>query len=166
VEPSKPDFIYILKTLTDNNVNYIIVGGICAVLHGAPVATFDIDIVHSREPENVERLMKALEELEATYRDPAGRVIKPDKVHLSSPGHHLFMTKAGPLDLLGKLSPGKGYDELIQNAVTLRISESLEVHLLDLETLIKTKEEAGREKDLAVMAILRKTLEEKNKNTT
>jgi hypothetical protein len=166
VEPSKPDFIHILKTLADNNVKHIIVGGVCAVLHGAPVATFVIDIVHSREPENIERLMKALEEPKTIYRDQAGRLLKPDNDHLSSPDHHLLMTKAGPLDLLGELAPGKGYDELIRNTIPLRIGESLVARLLDLEALIKTKEEAGREKDKAVLAIPRKTLEEKNRDAT
>ncbi len=85
--------------------------------------------------------MKALEELDTIYRDPAGRVIKPDETNLSSPGHHLLMTKAGPLDLLGELAPGKGYGELIQNVITYR------------------------EKDGAVLSILRKTLEEKKKKS-
>lgn len=165
MEHSKPGFICILDTLTGNGVDYIIVGGVCAVLHGTPIATFDIDIVHSRVPENIERLMRALEKLDTTYRDTAGSVIKPDAVHLSSSDHHLLMTRAGPLDLLGELSPGRGYDELARNTTTLKIREDLSVLLLDLETLIKTKEEAGREKDRAVLAILRKTLEEKNKNS-
>ncbi len=162
MEPSKPDFLYILETLSTNAVDYIIVGGVCAVLHGAPIATFDIDIVHSRAPRNIERLMKALEKLDAVYRDPAGRVIKPEALHLSSTGHHLLMTKAGPLDLLGELSTGKGYDGLVRHAVTLKIKEHLAVLLLDLETLIEVKEEAGREKDRAVLAILRRTLEERD----
>lgn len=166
MEHSKPDFICILETLSSYDVDYIVVGGVCAVLHGAPIATFDIDIVHSRVPENIERLMKALEKLDTTYRDPAGRVIKPEADHLASAGHHLLMTKAGPLDLLGELSPGKGYNALARNAATLTIKENLNVLLLDLETLIKTKEEAGREKDRAVLAVLRKTLEEKKNNSS
>ena len=160
MESSKPDFIYILTTLSDNNVDFIVVGGVCAVLHGAPISTFVIDIVHSRDHDNIRRLLRALEGLDTIYRDPAGRVIKPDETHLSSPGHHLLMTKAGPLDLLGELAPGKGYDELVQNVITLQITENLDVRILDLETLIKTKEDAGREKDLAVLSILRKTLKE------
>jgi hypothetical protein len=75
------------------------------------------------------------------------------------------MTKAGPLDLLGDLAPGNGYDQLKRNTVVLIIGESLSVRILDLETLIRTKEEAGREKDMAVISILRRTLEEKNKKT-
>ncbi|MBW1690691.1 MAG: hypothetical protein JRJ70_08075 [Deltaproteobacteria bacterium] len=58
-----PDFLEILKTLTEHEVDFIVVGGVCAVLHGAPVTTFDLDLVHSRSPENLERLILALKEL-------------------------------------------------------------------------------------------------------
>jgi len=163
MEQSKPDFLYILRTLSKYEVEYIIVGGVCAVLHGAPISTFDIDLVHSREPSNLKRLFKALEELEAYYRDPAGRIIKPKESDLSSPGHQLLMTKGGPLDLLGEIANGRGYDELLTNTVTLDISANFKIRLLNLETLIATKEETGQEKDKAVLPILRRTLEEKNK---
>jgi len=164
MEQPKPDFIYILRTLSKYEVEYIIVGGVCAVLHGAPISTFDIDLVHSREPGNLKRLLKALEELEACYRDPAGRIIKPEESHLSSPGHQLLMTKGGPLDLLGEIGKGRDYKELLKNTFTLKISENLKVRLLTLETLIETKEEAAQERDKAVLAILRRTLEEKKRN--
>jgi hypothetical protein len=170
MQQPKPDFLYILQTLSKHEVEYIIVGGVCAVLHGAPISTFDIDLVHSREPGNLKRLLKALEELEANYRDPVrriqirtGRIIKPEESHLSSPGHQLLMTKGGPLDLLGEIAKGRDYKDLLKNTVTLKISENLKVHLLNLETLIETKEEAGQEKDRVVLAILRRTLEEKKR---
>jgi hypothetical protein len=163
MEQSKPDFLHILHTLSKYEVEYIIVGGVCAVLHGAPISTFDIDIVHSREPSNLKRLLKALEELEAYYRDPAGRIIKPEESNLSSPGHHLLMTKGGPLDLLGEIAKGRDYEELLKNTIILKISENLEVRLLNLETLIETKEETAQEKDIAVLPILRRTLEEKKR---
>ena len=163
MEQSKPDFLYILRTLSKYEVEYIIVGGVCAVLHGAPISTFDIDLVHSREPSNIKRLLKALEELEAYYRDPAGRIIKPKESDLSSPGHQLLMTKGGPLDLQGEIAKGRDYEELLKNTVILIISKNLNVRLLNLETLIETKEESGQEKDKAVLPILRRTLEEKKR---
>jgi hypothetical protein len=50
----KTDFIKILKIFKTNDVEFIIVGGISAVLHGAPVTTFDLDILHHRTEQNVE----------------------------------------------------------------------------------------------------------------
>lgn len=53
MEPSRPDFLMILRALSTHDVRFIIVGGVCGVLHGAPISTFDLDLVHSRTPENV-----------------------------------------------------------------------------------------------------------------
>ncbi len=44
------------EVLSSHSVDFIVVGGISAVLNGAPVNTFDLDIVHSRDPANVARL--------------------------------------------------------------------------------------------------------------
>jgi len=58
------DYLAILRTLRRHKVDFIIVGGVCAVLHGAPLATFDLDVVHSRELRNLARLRAALEPLQ------------------------------------------------------------------------------------------------------
>jgi len=47
-----PDFFELLKTMFKHEVDFIIVGGVSAVLHGAPVTTFDLDLLHSRAPDN------------------------------------------------------------------------------------------------------------------
>lgn len=70
------DYLAILKTLRHHDVDFVVVGGVCAVLHGAPLATFDLELVHSREPRNLVRLRAALEELDAHYRIP-GRTRNP-----------------------------------------------------------------------------------------
>lgn len=78
-----PDFLEILRVLSKHNVDFIIVGGVCGVLHGAPVTTFDLDLVHSRAPENLARLMTALEELGAFYRGRGEQRLRPSQVALS-----------------------------------------------------------------------------------
>lgn len=139
------------------------VGGVCAVLHGAPVATFDLDVVHSRSPENVARLLKALESLGAHYRISPEKKVRPTGSHLSSAGHQLLMTRFGPLDVLGLIGAGHEYPDLAKHTVEMRIDEQLTVQVLDLETLIQTKRETAGEKDLAVLAILKRVLEEKSR---
>jgi len=158
-----PDFLEILRTLAEHQVAFIVVGGVGAVLQGAPIATFDLDVVHSRAPENIDRLMTALAALDAEGRAQAGRHLRPTPAHLASPGHQLLMTSAGPLDLLGVIGRDRGYDDLLQHSIALKIGETLTVRVLDLRMLIQTKEEAGRDKDKAVLAILRRTLQEKSK---
>lgn len=158
-----PDFLEILKILAEHKVDFIVVGGVCAVLHGAPVATFDLDLVHSRSPDNLDRLISALKKLDAYYRGRGDQRLSPGLSHLSSPGHQLLMTKFGPLDLLGTIGIGHSYDELLKHTVELKVS-GLRVHALDLETLIEVKKETISEKDKAIIPILQRTLEEKMKS--
>ena len=159
---SAPDFFKILQTLADHQVDFIIVGGICAVLHGAPVSTFDLDIVHSRTPENIKHLISALNQMDAYYRGRGEQRLVPDTHHLASAGHHLLMTAYGPLDILGMIGSGHEYDGLIDHSEEI-IVDDLQLRLLDLENLIKIKEETTRAKDRAVISILRQTLKEKQK---
>jgi hypothetical protein len=63
----KSDFLTILRTLVRHRVEFIIVGGVAAVLQGVPITTFDLDLVHRRESGNIDRLLKALETLEACF---------------------------------------------------------------------------------------------------
>jgi hypothetical protein len=157
------DFADILRTLAHHDVDAIVVGGICATLHGAIVNTLDVDIVHSRTPENLERLLAALTELEARYRDLAGRHIKPNLSYLASDGHQLLMTRSGPLDVLGTIGNGLGYEELVGHSSQILVAEGLHSRILNLDTLIEVKEKAGRDKDKAVLPILRRALEAKRK---
>jgi hypothetical protein len=143
-------------------VDFIVVGGVSAVLHGAPINTFDLDVVHSREPGNLDRLMRALAELDARYRTPGHEQMRPGLSHLESSGHQLLMTLAGPLDLLGTIGHGEGYEELLESTSRMDIGGGLTVRVLDLQALVRIKEEIAREKDAAQLAILRRTLEEKS----
>jgi hypothetical protein len=158
MEPSRPDFLSILHTLSAHRVEFIIVGGVCGVLHGAPISTFDLDLVHSRDPDNIGRLLTALKNLDARYRDLEGRVIRPTRAKLSSPGHQLLITTGGPLDLLGEIGRHRNYRDLLPDTVTIELSQDLRVRVLTLEALIREKEAMARDKDKAVLAVLRKTL--------
>ena len=80
-------FRQILHSLKDQDVRFIVVGGLAAVLNGAPVNTFDIDTVPDRDPANLERLLKVLDDLDVIYRIQPHRRFKPNMSHLSSPGH-------------------------------------------------------------------------------
>jgi hypothetical protein len=157
---AEPDFLALLRILSRHKVDYIVIGGVSAVLQGAPVSTFDLDILHSRSPENVERLLAALEELGAYYREHEARRPVPEAHHLRGGGHHLLMTRSGPLDLLGEVTGGRRYEDLEGKAVAMEVEPDLRVRVLTLRMLIVLKEELGGEKDLAVLPVLRRTLRE------
>ncbi len=140
------DFLAILQHLAKHEVDFIVVGGIGAVLQGAPIATFDLDVVHSREPRNIDKLLAALDTLGATYRRPSARKIKPNHWHLSTIGHQLLMTSFGPLDVLGMIGAGHEYQDLIGQTIEMQVAPHLKVRVLNLPALIKTKEETGGKK--------------------
>ncbi len=159
---NKPNFLSILQTLRKAQVDFIVVGGVGGVLQGAPITTFDLDVVHSRHPANVERLLAALEILAARYRTPGAEQKKPARSHLQSPGHQLLITRAGPLDLLGAIGHGYGYDELIGKTIEMEIGKGLRIRVLKLEALIEVKEQTAGEKDKAALIIMRRTLQERS----
>ncbi|MGH9407760.1 MAG: hypothetical protein ACRD3D_18210 [Terriglobia bacterium] len=157
------DFLAILSSLAERQVEFIVVGGVSAVLQGAPIATFDLDVVHSLSSENVRKLLVTLEALNASCRTPGSRNVKPEPSHLSSSRHQLLMTRFGPLDLLGSIGRDRRYNDLLADSLAMEIGSGLQVQVLDLSTVIETKEETAHEKDTAVLAILRRTLEEKKR---
>jgi hypothetical protein len=140
-----------------------VVGGLAAVLNGAPVNTFDLDIVHSREPSNIARILQVLETLDAVFRMQPERRLRPTASHLTSSGHLNLITQCGPLYVLGTIGRNLDYRDLLPHTIELEIGSGLHVRVLDLETLISLKENLAGEKDLAVLPILRRTLEEKRK---
>jgi hypothetical protein len=145
--------------MVKNGVDFIIVGGVSAVLQGTPVTTFDLDLVHSRKPENITRLLSALQDLDAYYRGRRTHIIRPGRPHLAASGHQLLMTRFGPLNMLGTIGAGHDYDDLLKHTIEMQIDD-LRLRVLDLQTLIKVKEEVGHDRDKAMLPILRRTLEE------
>src|ERR1035438_10866208 len=136
-------FLAVLRTLADHKVDFVVVGGVAAVLRGAPINTFDLDVVHSTEAENIDRLLGALAELDACYRFQPDLKRRPDSIHLSSSGHQLLMTNFGPLDLLGAIGKGRTYSGLLRDSTEFHLGEGVRVWVLGLETQIAVKEELG-----------------------
>ena len=153
-------FRRILELLERHGVEYVVVGGVAAVLHGAPVTTFDVDTLIKLDPANVERLAKALAALDARYREHAQ--LRPTQEDLAAGGHLLLMTNSGPLDVLGFIGSGKRYEDVV--AVTTRVSVGdLSIRILRLETLIEEKKLLGRDKDLAVVGLLEGVLKRRDR---
>ncbi len=157
------DFLAILRELAARDVEFIVVGGVGAVLQGAPISTFDLDIVHATNRVNVQRLLGALDSLGARYRMQPERAIRPEASHLASPGHQLLMTRFGPLDVFGMIGRAHSYEDLLPDTIALDAGPGVTVRILKLERLITVKEETAGEKDIAVLPVLRRTLRESNR---
>uniref|UniRef100_Q02AE6 Uncharacterized protein n=1 Tax=Solibacter usitatus (strain Ellin6076) TaxID=234267 RepID=Q02AE6_SOLUE len=157
------DFFAALHALHLGRVEFVVVGGLAAVLNGAPVNTFDLDIVPARNEDNVSKLLLVLEGLDAVYRIQPERRLKPTASHLRSTGHHNLLTNCGPLDVLGMIGHGLGYEALAPHTIEMEIGDGVRVRVLNLETIVALKEELAGEKDRAVLPVLRRTLQEKQR---
>jgi len=147
----------LLRVLARHDVDFIVVGMTAGVLQGAPAVTLDLDVVYSLNPENIDRLLAALNEIDAHFRNDDRR-IPPNRSHLESRGHKLLETTFGDLDVLATIDDDVSYDALVPDTVSLTVAE-LSIRVLSLVRLIAVKERAGRPKDLAVLPLLRSTLE-------
>lgn len=151
--PREADLESLLDALHRAGVEFIVVGGAAAVLHGAPVTTQDVDIVPRVDTENIERLTGLLEQLDARVRDPARRDIRPDPAALRGPGQVKLTTRCGPLDVLARLHDGRDYADLLPHTVELT-EGSLRLRVLDLSTLIAIKSGTGRVRDQLILPLL------------
>jgi len=159
------DPVRLLRTLTDHEVKFIVIGGIAARLRGAPLLTEDVDITPDRSADNLERIAAALRSLDARLRTPG----EPDGVAFPIEADMLAVnqswtltTTAGDLDLVFLPAGTSGFDDLARSAGGLAITHEgdLIVQVAALADIIRSKEAAGRDKDRAALPLLRRTLEE------
>ncbi|HTA90173.1 MAG TPA: hypothetical protein VK745_11370 [Polyangiaceae bacterium] len=151
----------IVSALVAHDVEFIVVGGMAAVLQGAPVHTIDLDIVYALSESNITRLELALTELGAIFRDDLRR-IAPNRSHLQSRGHKLLQTTGGPLDVLATIETNTTFEDLLPDSDWLEV-DGARFRVLSLARLIVVKEQLNRTKDQAMLVLLRATLEELQK---
>lgn len=158
-----PDLLGFVRVLSAANVDYIIVGGVAAGLHGALRTTLDLDVVYSRHPDNVVRLVSALAPYEPYLRGaPAGLPFRFDEDTVRRGLNFTLTTRLGDLDLLGEITGGGTFDDLAA-AVELVEIEGFQCRLVSLPVLIALKRAAGRGKDREALAELEALLEERDR---
>lgn len=154
-EPS--ELTTLLERLAMAGVEFVLVGGLAAVAQGAPISTFDVDIVHRRTPENVDRLLRFLSTVDARHRNRPGPPLRPGSAALLGPGHSLLMTALGPLDVLGAIEEGMAYDDLLSQSRAVDLG-GVVVQVLSLETIVRLKRLSSDNKDKLRLPILEETL--------
>ncbi len=156
------DFEAILRVLKGAYVDFIIVGGMAATIHGSARLTNDLDLVYSRGPENLERLAAALAPHDVYLRGaPPGLPFHLDVDTLARGLNFTLTTDLGDLDLLGEIAGGGGYEALIPHADRITLA-GMECLCLGLDRLIDVKRAAGRPKDLEAIAELEALREERS----
>lgn len=151
--PRRVDLVALLRELLGAGVEFIVVGGGAAVLHGAPVTTFDLDIVPRRSATNATRLLGVLEEHDVFIIEPMKRRLLPREADFLGRGQLNLSTDLGPLDVLCVLHDQRGFEELVGHTAAVSDSDIC-VSVLDLPTLIEVKSSTGRAKDRLTVPIL------------
>jgi hypothetical protein len=143
-----------LRVLTAAKVDFVLIGGVAARVHGSPSMTRDLDICHARDRENLERLSRALQDLHARLRGADDDIpFLLDARTLAAGANFTFTTDEGDIDVLALPAGVTGYDELEPHATEVDVGGVI-VKLCDLDDLIRMKRSAGRPKDLIEVEVL------------
>lgn len=149
-----PDFEGLLHALHVADVDFILIGGVAATLHGSARATYDLDLLYARSPENIGRLATALAPLGPYLRGaPPGLPFRWDEATIRAGLNFTLSTSRGDIDLLAEIAGGGTYDALKSETLTVSLF-GLPCRCLTLDALIRAKRAAGRPKDLEVIAEL------------
>src|SRR5579872_399257 len=112
------DFKALLEALQRHAVSFIVIGGVAAVAHGSVTVTWDLDIVYERSPANLDRLVAVLAPFAPYLRGaPPGLPFVWDRRTLERGLNFTLQTTLGSIDLLGEMTGGGSYRDLVPGAV-------------------------------------------------
>lgn len=153
------DFEKVIKVFEQYKVEYIIIGGYAAVIHGSDRLTSDIDFVYKRTKENIKKIVLALKMYSPYLRGaPEGLPFKFDEITLESGLNFTLKTDLGYIDLLAEV-PGGNYESILHDTIIVEVYDN-KVKFVNLKKLIELKKASGRPKDLEVISELESILEE------
>jgi hypothetical protein len=154
----------LLEHLSRHGVDYVVIGGIAAVLHGSERNTFDLDVCPARDAVNLDALGKALLDIGARLRGIDEDVaFTPDGRTLGAVDILTLDTALGPLDLVMRPPGAAPYDLLRRRAERMETG-TVAVLVASIEDLIAMKTSSDRSKDredverLEALALLRRRL--------
>ena len=151
----------LLSRLKEQKVEFVIIGGVCGVLHGASLVTLDLDICCRFSRENLRRIEAAVKDLHPRHRLTANKLLLELTDELCDSLKNIYLnTDLGILDCLSEVSGIGDYEQVLQQSIPHSISYG-EFRILNLDALIAAKSAAGREKDLDAVRLLQ-AIKEKN----
>ena len=141
----------LLERLVAGDVDFVVIGGIAAVIHGSAMITRDLDVAYATDQANLERLGAVLVALGARLRGvteeipfvPDGRTLRRTRVLT-------LVTPDGQLDVLAEPDGSPGYELLRERALAADVGGII-VRIASIGDLIAMKKAAGRPKDLVAV---------------
>ena len=157
------DINRLLQRLCDAEIEFVIVGGFAAMLHGSSLLTRDLDVCAVLTRESVAKLREILRDLH-----PAHRLTTQNLSFLDNPDPdvdvmNLYLrTDFGPVDFLGSIAGVGDFASVRANAIEVELF-GRRCHVMSLDDLIRAKEAIGRDKDVQAVIQLRAIREKLNK---
>lgn len=144
----------VARLLAKRKLDAVLIGNAAAAIQGSPVTTMDLDFMFRKTPTNLTKLKRLADDLDAL-------VLRP--FYPASQLYRITRDRDGlQLDFMVKIDGIRSFESLRGRALPVRFGEN-ELLVASLRDIIKSKQSAGREQDLAVLPILRRTLDEKEK---
>jgi hypothetical protein len=145
--PKAPEFRQLLKPLIGHGVDFVLIGGQAGISHGSTYPSYDLDVVYSRDRDNVARLVAALEEMGVRLRGaPPELPFQLDARTIENGANFIFETPHGDLDVLAEAAGMRSYEDLKSGSVQREVFGH-SVRVASLDHLIAMKKAAGRTKD-------------------
>jgi hypothetical protein len=144
-------------------VEFVIVGGVCAVYHGVPIATYDLDVCARFSEGNLRKIQAALLGLQPFHRGTPNKLPLELTPELCRGLKNLYLqTTCGKLDCLGSVAGVGDYDQVFAHSRVAAFPYG-EFRILSLDALIAAKTAAGRSHDMRAVAYLEAIREKLNK---
>lgn len=148
---AQPELALVVKALNQHGLEAILIGNMAAALHGAPVSTIDIDLFFRKTPRNMQKLKLVAAALEAVILRPYYPVSALFRLHREHDGLQI--------DFMGHIDGVRSYEGVRGRAGQFEIGGQ-KLLAASLDDIIRSKQAAGRSKDLAVIDILKKARDE------
>ena len=153
----------LLTRLREQKVEFVIIGGVCGIMHGVTLVTLDLDICCRFTRENLRRLEAAVKDLHPRHRLTANKLPLELTDELCASLKNIYLTTDwGTLDCLSEVSGIGDFEQAWQQSVPQALSYG-EFRILSLDALIAAKPAAGRPKDLEAVRLLRCIKEKKER---
>jgi len=145
----------LIERLASHQVEFVVVGGFAAVAHGSTLLTEDIDVCLAFTPDNLSRLLDALEGLHPVHRMTPQRM-PLERSAADSGWQNLYLdTDLGQLDCLGRIDGVGDFASALEESEKIELEGGKACRILNLEALIRSKEALGRPKDRETVIQLR-----------
>ena len=144
--------VAIVRAIATRRLDVVLIGNAAAAIQGSPVTTMDFDFMFRRTPTNLTKLKRIADDLGAIVLRPYYPVSQLYRVTRDRDGMQL--------DFMAKIDGIRSFESLRGRSSSVRFGDH-DLRVASLADVIKSKESAGREQDLAVLPILRRTLREK-----